>query len=73
MKIFLDAGVDTTLPVLNSCGSGVTACVVDLGLRLMGNTKSSVYDGSWSEYGAIPEPDFNNGSKYGWEEPGKKN
>lgn len=64
--------MDTTLPVINSCGSGVTACIVDLGLRLMGNTKSSVYDGSWSEYGAVPEPDFNNGSKYGWDEPGKK-
>jgi 3-mercaptopyruvate sulfurtransferase SseA len=38
----------------------------------MGNTKTAVYDGSWSEYGQVPEPDFNHGSKYGWEEPGKK-
>jgi 3-mercaptopyruvate sulfurtransferase SseA len=38
----------------------------------MGNTKSSIYDGSWSEYGSIPEPDFTQGSKHGWDEPGKK-
>lgn len=37
----------------------------------MGNSKSSIYSGSWTEYGGVPEPDFSNGSKYGWEEPGK--
>ena len=64
--------MDTTLPTINSCGSGVTACTVDLALRLMENEKSSVYDGSWSEYGAVPEPDFDQGSKYGWDEPSKE-
>lgn len=49
-KIFLDKGVDTTLPVINSCGSGVTACVLDLGLSILGAEKSSIYDGSWTEY-----------------------
>ena len=48
--VFNAANIDITLPTINSCGSGVTACVVDLSLRLCGAEKSSIYDGSWSEY-----------------------
>jgi thiosulfate/3-mercaptopyruvate sulfurtransferase len=33
---FLKKGIDTTLPIVNSCGSGVTASVNDLGLRIIG-------------------------------------
>ena len=43
---------------INSCGSGITACIVDLALRIQGSTNTCVYDGSWAEYGKIPEPDF---------------
>ena len=53
-SIFLEKGVDTSLPTINSCGSGVTACVVDLALRIMGAEKSYVYDGSWTEYVSLP-------------------
>lgn len=49
-KIFTEKGIDTTLPVVNSCGSGVTACVLDLGLSILGAEKSIIYDGSWTEY-----------------------
>jgi thiosulfate/3-mercaptopyruvate sulfurtransferase len=49
-KIFLEKGIDTTVPTINSCGSGMTACVLDLGLSIMGAEKSSIYDGSWTEY-----------------------
>ena len=52
-KIFLDKDIDTTVSTINSCGSGVTACVVDVALRMMGAEKSSVYDGSWTEYVSI--------------------
>ena len=47
-------------PIINSCGSGVTACVVDLGLKLSGLNPemSRVYDGSWTEYGGVEEPNF---------------
>jgi thiosulfate/3-mercaptopyruvate sulfurtransferase len=41
-----------------TCGTGITACVLDLGLNLVGKTKSAMYDGSWAEYGSIDEPDF---------------
>ena len=36
---------------VHSCGSGVTACVVELAWSISGGAKSAVYDGSWSEYG----------------------
>ncbi|NDG85657.1 MAG: sulfurtransferase, partial [Proteobacteria bacterium] len=38
--------------VIVYCGSGVTACIVALGLEAAGYPKVSVYDGSWSEWGA---------------------
>ncbi len=34
-----------------SCGSGVTACVIAFAAHLLGNDNTSVYDGSWSEWG----------------------
>ena len=45
------AGVDGTRPVVTSCGSGVTACILTLGLRLAGLPEGAVYDGSWTEWG----------------------
>ncbi len=48
-----DAGVaDPDQPMITSCGSGVAACVISLGLYLIGNDLVPVYDGSWSEWGA---------------------
>jgi thiosulfate/3-mercaptopyruvate sulfurtransferase len=48
---FAQAGVDGKRPVVTSCGSGVTACILTLGLRLSGLPEGAVYDGSWSEWG----------------------
>ena len=36
-----------------SCGSGITACILALGAELIGKTNTSVYDGSWTEYGTL--------------------
>ena len=48
---FRDAGVDLGLPVLLSCGSGVSACALALGLEVAGHRDHAVYDGSWAEWG----------------------
>ncbi len=42
--------VDSASPIITSCGSGVTAAGLSLGLHEIG-LKSRVYDGSWSEWG----------------------
>jgi thiosulfate/3-mercaptopyruvate sulfurtransferase len=48
---FAAAGADGTRPLVTSCGSGVTACILTLGLRLAGLPEGAVYDGSWTEWG----------------------
>ncbi len=48
-------GVDGTRPVVTSCGSGVTACVLTLGMVLAGLPEGAVYDGSWTEWGGRPD------------------
>jgi thiosulfate/3-mercaptopyruvate sulfurtransferase len=49
---FTAAGLDWRQPVLCSCGSGVSACVLALALHQMGNQAVRVYDGSWTEWGS---------------------
>jgi thiosulfate/3-mercaptopyruvate sulfurtransferase len=51
-KAFDSAGIDLTKPIANTCGSGVTASIVALALAILGHRHVSVYDGSWSEWGA---------------------
>lgn len=49
---FEAAGVDFDRPVVTTCGSGVSATVLLLGLHVLGHEKLSLYDGSWSEWGS---------------------
>ena len=51
-RLFEQAGVDLNKPVVTSCGSGITASVLALGLAELGHRRTSVYDGSWAEWGA---------------------
>ena len=53
-QIFEAAGVDFNKPAITTCGSGVTAAVLSLGLERIGKTDHSLYDGSWSEWGMFP-------------------
>lgn len=51
---FAAAGLDLSAPIVASCGSGITACAVTLGLTVAGATQVAVYDGSWTEWGSQP-------------------
>jgi thiosulfate/3-mercaptopyruvate sulfurtransferase len=47
---FEASGLDLDKPVVTSCGSGITASVLALGLSVLGRD-AAVYDGSWTEWG----------------------
>jgi len=49
--VFNAAGADMSKPVITTCGSGVTACILCLALERLGHDRHAVYDGSWSEWG----------------------
>lgn len=51
---FAESGADLSKPVITSCGSGITACVLALALERIGKHDYSVYDGSWAEWGLSP-------------------
>jgi thiosulfate/3-mercaptopyruvate sulfurtransferase len=53
--VFESAGVDLAKPVITTCGSGVTAAILFLALDRLGQTRTSLYDGSWSEWGMYPD------------------
>jgi thiosulfate/3-mercaptopyruvate sulfurtransferase len=53
--VFQAKGVDLERPVTTTCGSGVTAAVLALGLELAGAKQVGLYDGSWAEYASRPE------------------
>jgi thiosulfate/3-mercaptopyruvate sulfurtransferase len=52
--VFAAAGVDLAKPAITTCGSGVTAAIISLALERIGKTDHSLYDGSWTEWGAFP-------------------
>lgn len=52
---FKAAGVNLDRPVIASCGSGMTACVLLFALHLIGKHDVALYDGSWAEWGLDPE------------------
>ncbi|EAQ03832.1 thiosulfate sulfurtransferase, putative [Pseudooceanicola batsensis HTCC2597] len=53
-EIFAARGIDAKQPVITSCGSGVSAAILNLGLEITGHRNHSLYDGSWAEWGAFP-------------------
>ncbi len=52
---FAAVGLQDQKPVICSCGSGITACVLALGLHQIGRNDVAVYDGSWTEWGGLSD------------------
>ena len=53
--MFAATGLDFDRPLVTTCGSGVTACVLALALHLIGKSDVAIYDGSWTEWGGRPD------------------
>jgi thiosulfate/3-mercaptopyruvate sulfurtransferase len=45
------AGIDPARPVVATCGSGTSACAIALALHVLGQERTAVYDGAWTEWG----------------------
>ena len=52
--VFEAASVDLGKSAITTCGSGVTAAILSLAMERIGKEDHSLYDGSWSEWGAFP-------------------
>ena len=58
------AGVDTTAPIVASCGTGVTACSIILALDSLGVSNTAVFDGSWTEWGSAADTPVETGPSH---------
>ncbi len=61
VAVFEAAGVDLRRPVITSCGSGVTAAILNLALARLGHPDHALYDGSWAEWGGYPDFEIETG------------
>lgn len=56
LKVFAVNNVDLLRPIVTTCGSGITAAIEMLALVVAGAASVSLYDGSWSQWGASDAP-----------------
>ena len=56
--LYENAGIDLAKPITTTCGSGVTAAVLTLGLTVVGIRDLSLYDGSWTEWASQPDAEI---------------
>ncbi|MFD1694073.1 3-mercaptopyruvate sulfurtransferase [Roseibium aestuarii] len=59
---YVAAGVDLDKPITTTCGSGVTAAILTLGLTALGVRDLALYDGSWSEWGGRDDTEVATGA-----------
>ncbi|EON62440.1 hypothetical protein W97_01662 [Coniosporium apollinis CBS 100218] len=57
--LFKQKGVDPSIPTISSCGTGVTAAVIDVALAEAGFAERGrrIYDGSWTEWASRAKQD----------------
>lgn len=58
-KKFAELGVERSKPTISTCGTGVTACIIDTALEAAGfgtPEMRRVYDGSWTEWAQRVKP-----------------
>ena len=54
-QLLQDRGIDLDRPMITTCGSGVTAAIINLAMECLGVDDVALYDGSWTEWGGLPE------------------
>ncbi|WP_316183905.1 MULTISPECIES: sulfurtransferase [unclassified Bradyrhizobium] len=50
---FTAAGVDLNKPIVTTCASGITSCMLALALYRLGIPNAAVYDGAWAEWSQL--------------------
>ena len=52
-KVFSELGIEeVNHPIIFSCGSGITACILLLAAHIAGFNNLRLYDGSWAQWGS---------------------
>lgn len=60
-KAFEKSGIDPKKPIISTCGTGITAAVIDAALTEAGYDQQNrrIYDGSWTEWAQRVQPSDN--------------
>jgi len=53
IELIFNTTFKSNKPLVFSCGSGVTACIVLLASEMILDNETGVYDGSWTEYASL--------------------
>jgi thiosulfate/3-mercaptopyruvate sulfurtransferase len=56
LKVIFEGKIESQKPLVFSCGSGITACIIMLASEQICDNPKSVYDGSWSEWAISGNP-----------------